>query len=85
MGAGLRPVQQRRQLLVGNGESTVSGTIYGVNATLDLRGNGGTDVPFASLIVVGGVNFAGNNATMNVNFDSSKNVKPSEGARGLVR
>ncbi len=72
-------------LLVGNGESTVSGTIYGVNATLDLRGNGGTDVPFASMIVVGGVNFSGNNATMNVAFDSSKNVRPSEGARGLVK
>ncbi|MCZ3387874.1 MAG: pilus assembly protein TadG-related protein [Actinomycetia bacterium] len=71
--------------LTGNGTSTVSGTIYGVNATLDLRGNGGSDVPFASLIVVGGLNFDGNNATMNVAFDSSKNVKPGEGARGLVR
>ena len=64
-------------LLVGNGASTVSGTIYGVNATLDLRGNGGTDVPFASLIVVGGVNFSGNNATLNVAFDSTKNRRPA--------
>lgn len=72
-------------LLTGNGTSTVSGTIYGVNAELQLNGNGGTDVPFASLIVVGGVDFNGNNATVNVAFDSSKNVRPSEGARGLVR
>lgn len=72
-------------LLVGNGDSTVAGTIYGVNATLDIRGNGGTDVPLASLIVVNSVNFSGNNATLNVAFDSTKNVRPSEGARGLVR
>lgn len=70
--------------LVGNGTSSITGTIYGVNATLDLRGNGGTD-SLASMVVVGGLNFDGNNATMNVAFDSSKNVKPSEGARGLVR
>jgi len=72
-------------LLVGNGDSTVSGTIYGTSATLDLRGNGGTEVPLASLIIVDSVNFSGNNATLNVVFDSTKNVKPSEGARGLVR
>jgi hypothetical protein len=72
-------------LLVGNGDSTVTGTIYGTSATLDLRGNGGTEVPLASLIVVDSVNFSGNNATLNVVFDSTKNVKPSDGARGLVR
>jgi hypothetical protein len=71
--------------LVGNGDSTVSGTIYGVNATLDLRGNGGTDVPFSSMIIVGGLHFDGTNATLNVVFDSTKNRRPSEGARGLVR
>jgi hypothetical protein len=71
--------------LRGNGTSTVSGTIYGVNATLDFRGGGGTDVPFSSMIIVGGVNFDGNGATFNVVFDSTKNRRPSEGARGLVR
>jgi hypothetical protein len=71
--------------LVGNGASTVSGTIYGVNATLDLRGNGGSEVPFSSMIVVGSINFDGNNATLNVVFDSTKNRRPSEGDHGLVR
>lgn len=72
-------------LLVGNGASTVSGTIYGVNATLDLRGNGGTEVPFSSFVVVSDVAFSGNNATLNVAFDSTKNRRPSEADRGLVR
>lgn len=71
--------------LVGNGASTVSGTIYGVNTTLDLRGNGGTDVPLSSFVVVGDVAFSGNNATLNIEFDATKNRKPSEGDRGLVR
>ncbi len=70
--------------LRGNGASSISGTIYGVNTTLDLRGNGGTDA-MTSMVVVGDVNFDGNNATLNVTYDSSKNVKPGEGARGLVR
>jgi hypothetical protein len=72
-------------LLVGNGASTVSGTIYGTKATLDLRGNGGTDVPFSSWIVVNDISFSGNNATLNVEFDASKNAKPSDGDQGLVR
>jgi hypothetical protein len=37
------------------------------------------------MIIVGGVNFDGNGATFNVVFDSTKNRRPSEGARGLVR
>jgi Flp pilus assembly protein TadG len=71
--------------LVGNGDSTVSGTIYGKSATLDLRGNGGTDVPFSSWIVVSDIRFSGTNATLNVAFDATKNRRPSEMDRGLVR
>jgi hypothetical protein len=71
--------------LVGNGASYVGGTIYGVNALLDFRGNGGSDVPFGSFVVVKSVTFSGNNATLVVDFDSSKNRRLSEGQRGLVR
>ena len=46
---------------------------------------GGTEVPFASMIVVGDVQFSGQNASLNVVFDSTKNRRPSEGQRGLTR
>ena len=71
--------------LVGNGNSFVTGTIYGVNATLDFRGNGGSTTPFSAWVVVGSVTFSGNNATLVVDFDASKNRHASEGERGLVR
>lgn len=63
----------------------MSGTIYGVNATLDLRGNGGTDMPLSSFVVVGDVAFSGNNATLNVALDATRSRRPSESDRGLVR
>ena len=71
--------------LVGNGDSYVAGTIYGVNALLDFRGYGGSTSPFGSWVIVNSVTFSGNNATLNVEFDASKNRKPSEGQRGLIK
>ena len=71
--------------LAGNAASTVSGTIYAYSSEMRLSGEAGTDVPFSSMIVVGSVRFDGTNATLNVVFDSTKNRRPSEGDRGLVR
>ena len=69
----------------GNADSYVTGTIYGVNATLDIGGNAGSVTPFSSWVVIGSIQMNGGPASLTVNFDASKNVRPSEGERGLVR
>ncbi len=73
------------QRLRGNTNSFVSGTIYGVNATLDIGGTAGSTTPFSSWVVIGTLKMNGSPASLTVNFDASKNAKASEGARGLVR
>ena len=73
------------QRLRGTADSFVSGTIYGVNTTLDIGGTAGSTSPFTSWVVIGNLQMNGTTATLTVNFDASKNVRPSEGDRGLVR
>jgi len=70
-------------LLVGNATSTASSTAEGVKVTLDLRRNGGVEIPLASWMVVGVVVFSGGNATLRVAFGSSKKACPGEGDEGL--
>jgi hypothetical protein len=70
--------------MTGNGSGVLDGTIYAVNGTLDFRGNGAATA-VSSMVVIGDIQFKGNNATFTSNFDAGKNVKPSEGLRGLVR
>ena len=70
--------------LRGTSDSFISGTIYGVNTTLDIGGTAGSTSPFTSWVIIGQLDMNGT-ATLTVNFDSSKNVRPSEGLRGLVR
>ena len=68
----------------GNGASNLDGTLYAVSATMDNRGNG-CSITSTSMIVIGDVDFSGANACFTTTFDSSKNVKPSDGERSLVR
>jgi hypothetical protein len=70
--------------LSGNGTQNLTGTIYAMNATMDVRGNGCSTVT-TSMVVVGSVNFAGTNPCFTAVFDSTKNVRPGEGGRGLAR
>jgi Flp pilus assembly protein TadG len=70
--------------LAGNGTQSITGTIYAMNAKMDNRGNGCSTVT-TSLVVVADVGFSGENSCFTAVFDSTKNVKPSDGGRGLVR
>jgi hypothetical protein len=71
--------------MAGTADSFISGTVYGVNATLQFSGTAGSTTPFSSWFVIGSLEMNGNPASLTVEFDSSKNRRPSEGARGLVR
>ncbi|MGH3318124.1 MAG: pilus assembly protein TadG-related protein [Nocardioidaceae bacterium] len=64
--------------LTGGSGSAYSGTIYAPASTLDYRGNGAGTTD--SLIVVGGLAFSGDNATLRPSYDGESNVEmpPSE-------
>jgi Flp pilus assembly protein TadG len=70
--------------LRGTADSYISGTVYGPSMTLDIGGTADNTTPFSSWFVIGRLLMNGS-ATITVDFDSSKNRRPSEGARGLVR
>ena len=70
--------------LAGNGSQSLTGTIYALSAAMVNRGNGCSTVT-TSIVVVGDVSFSGVNSCFTAVFDSSKNVRPSDGGRGLVR
>ncbi len=71
--------------MVGNGSVNVGGAIYGASATIDARGNGAGDSNLSSWVIVKDIKFSGNNASLNVHFDATKNPRTSEGDRALVR
>jgi hypothetical protein len=70
--------------LAGGGSQSLTGTIYALSATMDNRGLGCSTVT-TSIVVVADVSFSGFNSCFTAVFDSTKNVKPSDGGRGLVR
>jgi Putative Flp pilus-assembly TadE/G-like len=59
--------------LTGESGSAYSGTIYAPAATMDYRGNGAGSTD--SLVVVGGLAFSGNNATLRPSYDGDSNVE----------
>lgn len=70
--------------LGGNSQSFISGTVYGVSTTLEIFGTADGSTPSTGWFVIDTLNMNGT-PTLNVQFDASKNVRPSEGIRGLVR
>lgn len=68
----------------GNGAFNFQGTLYAVNATMDNRGNGCT-TDSTAMVVIGSVEFSGNNACFSTTFDAEKNAPPTDSDRGLVR
>ncbi|WP_157581520.1 TadE/TadG family type IV pilus assembly protein [Phycicoccus sp. Root563] len=68
----------------GNPVGGITGTIYTVGATLDIRGNGDTTT-LTSLLVVKDLTFSGNNATLNITYDGVFNQPPTPVSTRLTR
>jgi hypothetical protein len=68
--------------LNGNGNLSITGTIYAPGANLTAIGNGNTDV-FGSQIIARSLTTSGN-GTVNVDFDSNPNAVPPTRKLGLV-
>ena len=68
----------------GNPVGGVTGTIYMMGGTLDIRGNGDT-TNLTSLLIVKDLTFSGNNATLNINYDASLNITPPPAPQRLTK
>jgi hypothetical protein len=68
--------------LTGNGNLSITGTIYTPAAALTMTGNGTSDV-FGSQVIANSLTLKGN-GTVNVDFDSSSNIVPALRNFGLV-
>ncbi len=70
--------------LAGGGSQSLSGSIYALSATMDNRGLGCSTLT-TSIVVVADVSFSGARSCFTAVYDSTRNVRPSDGGRGLVR
>ena len=68
--------------MAGNGNMTISGTIYAPAASVEATGNGATDV-FGSQIISNSMTVKGN-GTVKVAFDANSNAIPDYRYFGLV-
>lgn len=59
----------------GNPAGAVTGTVYMLNGTIDIRGNGDTTA-MTSLLVIKDLTFSGNNATLSISYDGSSSQPP---------
>jgi len=76
------PSNSSSDKMAGNGNMSISGTIYAPAASLEDTGNGTTDV-FGSQIIANSLSLKGN-GTVNVAFDTSGTYTPNTRNLGLV-
>lgn len=69
--------------LTGNG-SSFTGTIYGLSATLEIKGNG-CSAAYQSMIVVSDVTLAGNNSCLKASYQVGQNPIPAPGSAYLYQ
>ena len=68
----------------GNGTNTNTGTVYAKSGTFDYRGNG-AGIFDDSLIVVGDLDFSGNNGTLQSTYTQANNVVVTAPSMGLTQ